>query len=120
MLWGVLLTIIEWLAYLAAKGGLAQSAVWAGIISLAVYGYVGYSAFKLSGRPVQAMLTAMLAGLVSGFLGSLTLLLEPHVKLLAGLVLVIENGFATALFAVALGAVGVSVARLLGRLRHAK
>ncbi len=120
MLWGVLLTIIEWLGFLAARGGLPQSTVWVSLLTLAVFGYIGYSAFNLSGSSVQAMLTAMLAGIVTGILGSLTSFLEPKVNPLSDVVAILEAGFATAVFAFALGAVGVSVARLTRRFRHSR
>lgn len=122
MLWGILLTIIEWLGFLAARGGLPQASVGIALalLQLAVYGYVGFSAFRISGSSVQAMLTAMLAGILTGIFGSLTLFLTPHQSALASVVPILDSGFATALFGVALGGVGVTVARLQQRLRHAK
>ncbi len=122
MLWGVLLTIIEWLGYLAARGGLSQSGVGVALalLQLAVYGYIGYSAFKISDSSVQAMLTAMLAGLLTGLLGSLPIFLTPHQKTLESLVAILESGFATAIFGVALGGVGVTISRLRLGLRHSK
>ncbi len=120
MLWGILLTIIEWLGYLAANGGLPQAPTWVSLLTLAVFGYIGYTAFRASGSSVQAILTAMLAGIVTGLLGSLTFFLVPKVNALGSVVLIIETGFATAVFALALGAVGVTVARVQQGFRHSK
>ncbi len=120
MLWGILLTIIEWLGYLAARGGLPEAPTWVSLLTLAVFGYVGYTAFRASGSFVQATLTAMLAGIVAGILGSFTLFLAPQANVLGSVVLIIETGFATALFALALGAVGVTVARVRQSFRHSK
>jgi hypothetical protein len=118
VLWGILLTIIEWLGYLAARGGLPQSTVWVSLLTLVVFGYIGYSAFKVSGSWVQSILTAMLAGIITGILGSLTFFLEPKQSALSSIVLIVETGFATAVFALALGAVGVTVSRIVQRFRH--
>lgn len=120
MLWGILLTIIAWLGFLAGRGGLPQGSVWAFLITLAVFGYIGYTAFKVSGSSVQAILTAMLAGIVTGLLGALTLFLEPKANALGVLANIAENGFATAVFALVLGAVGATVARFQQGFRHSK
>ena len=120
MLWGILLTIITWLGFLAGRGGLPQSGIWVSLITLAVFGYIGYTAFRLSGSSVQAILTAMLAGIITGLLGTLTLFLEPKVNALGTVVVIVENGFAAALFALVLGAVGAVVARIQMGVRHSK
>ena len=120
VLWGILLTIIEWLGFLAARGGLPGATTWISLLTLAVFGYIGYSAFKVSGSSVQAILTSMLAGIMTGMLGSLTFFLVPKENALGSVVLIVETGFATAVFALALGAVGVTVARVQQGFRRSK
>jgi len=120
MLWGALLTILSWLAFLASRGGVPQANTWVYVVFLAVFAYIGYTAYKVSKSFAQAMLTATLSGLVEGILGVLTVYLTPGTSLLAGAVVVLVNGFATAIFAGALGAMGATWFRIRSSFARSK
>lgn len=111
-LWGVLLTVVEWLGYLAQNGGLGWAAKPMLLLTLVLFAYVGYSAFRMSQRFGQALLTSMLAGLIAGLFGSVGIFLTPRQTMLADAEQLLQVAFSSGMFAVLLGTIGALWARM--------
>lgn len=110
--WGVLLTLVQWLEYLAARGGFAGAQQWVLVITLGVFAYIGFSTYRLTRSFTNAGLTTMLGGFVVGLLGSLTLFFDhPALTAFGG---VVESGFATAIYGLVVGTFGSFWARMQG------
>lgn len=108
--WGVLLTLVQWLDYLASRGGLAYAQRWVLVITVAVFAYVGYSTYRMTKSFAQAAMTAMLSGFITGLLGSLPLFFGlPSAQALFE---VSVAGFATAIYGLVLGSIGSLWARM--------
>lgn len=112
MVWGVLLTLVQWLEYLATRGGFAGAQQWVLVITLGVFAYIGYSTYRMTKSFTNASLTAMLSGFVVGALGSLTLFFDHPVLTAFGDIVV--GGFAAAIYGLVVGTFGSFWARMQG------
>lgn len=112
VLWGILLTVVEWLGYLAARGGVAWATQAVSILSVVLLVYVGNSVFRITRRVLPALLTTLLSALMAGFFGTLASFLVPG----AGVLNVIESALSDALLfgllGVLLGLIGALWARI--------
>lgn len=108
--WGVILSIIQWLEYLAAQGGFSGAAQLGAIITLGTFAYIGYSTYRLVRKFTQVALTTMLVGFIVGILGTLPLFFERGAaESLLGIALA---AFATAIYGLVLGSLGSFWARM--------
>ncbi len=112
VLWGILLTVVEWLGYLGQRGGVAWSAKPLLIATLAIFVYVGYSAFRAVPRFIPVLLTSLLAGMIAGFFSALALFLTPGQTVLGVFEQALMTAFSSGLFAVLLGTIGALWARM--------
>ncbi|MDA8344358.1 MAG: hypothetical protein M0Z66_02620 [Thermaerobacter sp.] len=112
VLWGILITVVEWLGYLAQRGGVDWAAKPLLLVTLALFVYVGYSAFRINRRVIPSLLTSLLAGLIAGFFSALALFLAPGQGFLSVIQQSLMTAFSAGLFAVLLGAIGALWARV--------
>ncbi len=112
LLWGILLTVVEWLGTLTQRGGVTWAAEPVLILTLALFIYVGYSVFRMTRSIIAAILTSLLSGIIAGFFGALALFLSPNLGVLNVLQQALMTAFSAGLFAVLLGLMGALWARI--------
>ena len=106
-IWGGVLAALTWLSYFLQRLGVKSSDLqFLGIIVLAVFALVGFSAYKRVHRLVPSMLTALVTGIVYGCFGRLVIFTVPLPSIGAGMVNVLSAMFTSGVIAMAIGSMG--------------